>query len=186
MWDSNWTRTRTHLVHKRTLNHLNKRAKWLSCVASTHLYSAFDCMFLSFQVRVSDKDFQAFRFSDFHVRVSDIQATIECWFTLKGVRDMLRAYSQMHRTDKYSRHSPVIWPAWPNGWLFVYELSGCGFGSSCSHLNSRFRVCFEQGVPWHSGNYRVWIHSETRTWHDKNIQSVTVYAQQKTILKKSV
>ena len=30
---------------------------------------------------------------------------------------------------------------------------------------------FEQGVPWHSGNYRVRIHSETRTWHDKNIQS---------------
>ena len=26
-------------------------------------------------------------------------------------------------------------------------------------------------LPWHSGNYRVWIHSETRTWHDKNIQS---------------
>ena len=28
----------------------------------------------------------------------------------------------------------------------------------------------ECGVPWHSGNYRVWIHSETHTWHDKNIQ----------------
>ena len=26
--------------------------------------------------------------------------------------------------------------------------------------------------PWYSGNYRVWIHSETHTWHDKNIQSV--------------
>ena len=26
-------------------------------------------------------------------------------------------------------------------------------------------------VPWHSGNYRVLIHSETRTWHDKNMQS---------------
>ena len=23
---------------------------------------------------------------------------------------------------------------------------------------------------WHSSNYRVWIHSETPTWHDKNIQ----------------
>ena len=55
--------------------------------------------------------------------------------------------------------------------MFVYELSGCGFASSCSNLNFRFRACFEQGVPWHSGNYRVWIHSETRTWHDKNIQS---------------
>ena len=24
----------------------------------------------------------------------------------------------------------------PNGWVFVYELSGCGFESSCSHLNN--------------------------------------------------
>ena len=51
------------------------------------------------------------------------------------------------------------------------QLSGCSFESSCSHLNFRFRACFEEGVPWHSSNYRVWIHSETRTWHDKNIQS---------------
>ena len=29
----------------------------------------------------------------------------------------------------------------------VYELSGSGFESSCSHLNFRFRSCFEQGVP---------------------------------------
>ena len=24
-------------------------------------------------------------------------------------------------------------PVWLNGWVFVYELSGCGFESSCSH-----------------------------------------------------
>ena len=24
-------------------------------------------------------------------------------------------------------------PNWPNGWVLVYELSGCGFESSCSH-----------------------------------------------------
>ena len=58
-----------------------------------------------------------------------------------------------------------------SGWVFVYELSGSGFKSSCSRLNFRFRACFEQGVPWYSGNYRVWIHSKTRTWHDKNMQS---------------
>ena len=63
-------------------------------------------------------------------------------------------------------------PVWPNGWVHVYEQRGSGFESSCSHLNFRFHACFEQGVPWHSGNYRVCIHSETRTWHDKNIQSV--------------
>ena len=65
----------------------------------------------------------------------------------------------------------IYWPVWLSGWVFVYELSGCGFESSYSHLNFRFRACFEQGVPWHSGAHRVWIHSETPTWHDKNIKS---------------
>ena len=50
--DCNWTRTQNHLVLKRTLNHLAKLAKWLSCVLSTYLYGAFDCMFLSCHVRV--------------------------------------------------------------------------------------------------------------------------------------
>ena len=45
----------------------------------------------------------------------EIQATIECAFTLKRVREMTRTYSQMHRTDKYSEHSSIIWPVWPNG-----------------------------------------------------------------------
>ena len=45
----------------------------------------------------------------------DIQATIECGFTLKRVRDMIKTYSQMYRTDKYSQHSSIIWPAWLNG-----------------------------------------------------------------------
>ena len=54
--------------------------------------------------------------------------------------------------------------------VFVYELSGCGFESSCSHLNFRFRTSFEQGVPWNSGNSRVWIHSKARTWSDENLQ----------------
>ena len=36
---------------------------------------------------------------------------------------------------------------------------------------SDFAPASSKGVPRHSGNYRVWIHSETRTWHDKNIQS---------------
>ena len=50
----NGTRTRNHLVHKRTLNHLAKLAKLLNCVVSTYLYGAFDCMFLSCHVRVSE------------------------------------------------------------------------------------------------------------------------------------
>ena len=57
----------------------------------------------------------------------DIQATIESRFTLKLIRDMIITYSQIHRTDKHSQHSSMIWPVWLNGWVCVYELSGCGF-----------------------------------------------------------
>ena len=35
--------------------------------------------------------------------------------------------------------SEVIWPAWLNGWVFVYELSGCGFESSCNNP----KICIE-------------------------------------------
>ena len=59
-----------------------------------------------------------------------------------------------------------------NGWAFVYEISGCGIDSCCSYLNFRYRACFEQGAPWYSDNYRVYIHSKTWMWHDKkNTQS---------------
>ena len=52
--DCSWTRNHNHLVPKRTLNHLGKRAEWLSCFLSTYLYSSFNCMFLSCHVRVSE------------------------------------------------------------------------------------------------------------------------------------
>ena len=48
------SRTQNNLVLKRTLNHLAKLVKWLSCVLSTYLYGAFYCMFLSCHVRVSE------------------------------------------------------------------------------------------------------------------------------------
>ena len=53
---SDISKIRTHnlLVCKRTLNHLAQLAKWLSCVVSTYLYSAFNCTLLSCHVRVSE------------------------------------------------------------------------------------------------------------------------------------
>ena len=36
--------------------------------------------------------------------------TIECGFTLKLVCGMIITYNQVHRTDKYSQHSSIIWP----------------------------------------------------------------------------
>ena len=43
---------------------------------------------------------------------------------------------------------------------------------------SDFAPASSKGVPWHSDNYRLWIHSEMRTWHDKNIQSSIIYIWQ--------
>ena len=45
----------------------------------------------------------------------NILATIERGFTLKSIGDMIRTYNQMHHTDKYSKHSSIIWPDWLNG-----------------------------------------------------------------------
>ena len=108
----------------------------------------------------------------------DIKATIEGGFTLKCVCDMIRRSSQLHHTDKFSEHSSFIWSVWPNGWVFLCELTGSGFKCSWSHLNFTWRACFAKGVPWHSGNYSMRIHSETRTWHDKNIQSIRPYKKE--------
>ena len=53
-WMSRNSLTRNLLVCKRKLNRLAKLVKWLSCVVSTYLFGAFDCMFLLCHVRVSE------------------------------------------------------------------------------------------------------------------------------------
>ena len=58
MWslsDCNWNLTQNHLLRKRTLNHFEKRLKWVSCVLSTYLYGAIDCIFLSCHACISEK-----------------------------------------------------------------------------------------------------------------------------------
>ena len=40
----------------------------------------------------------------------------------------------MHCTDNHSQHSSITGPVWLNGWVLVYELSGCGFESCCSQV----------------------------------------------------
>ena len=52
--DCNWSQTQNCLVLKRTLNHLVKQAKWSTCVLTTYMYTAFDSMFFSCDVRVSE------------------------------------------------------------------------------------------------------------------------------------
>ena len=69
--DYNGTRIHYHLVHKRTLHHLAKLAKKLSCAVSTYLYDAFDCFFLGLSCVVNTYLYIAFDyvFLSWHVRV---------------------------------------------------------------------------------------------------------------------
>ena len=97
-----------------------------------------------------------------------IKIRVENYVTATGLEPTTTYIINEHSTIQPN------WRDWQNGWVFLYEISGCRFECSCSHLNFRFRACFEQEVPWHSGNYRVRIHSERRMWHDNNIQLITL------------
>ena len=62
----------------------------------------------------------------------------------KGIRNLIFSFRQntlqviieriFGALVKYSQLNSIIWPVWLNGWVFIYELSGCWFESSCSHL----------------------------------------------------
>ena len=68
----------------------------------------------------------------------------------------------MCHTDKYCEYTAQLF----GPLMFIYEVSECDIESSWCHWNFRYCSCFKQGVPWHLGNYRVYIYSETSMWHD--------------------
>ena len=150
-------RTHNHSVRKWTLIHLVKLTKWLSCVMGT---LSVWCIWLhvviisltSFSVSlhslVLKLQIEYLLWSSSSLTFSQI---IECRFTLKLEHDMIITCSQMHHTDKYFHHSSILWSVWLKGWVFVYELCGCGFKSCCSQLNFKNGTCLEQGFRWNSG-----------------------------------
>ena len=158
--DSNRIWTHNHLVPKQTHNHLAQLDKSLSRIVSICLYGSFDCMLLSYHIGILEwipillLSLKPQILSTSSKEFLDIPSTIDRWFTLKRECDMI-TYSQMHHTDNYSQQSSIIWPVWLNGWTFLYKLSSCGFESCRCHLIFTYCACLEQGVPWHSENYRV-------------------------------
>ena len=129
-----------------------------------------------FIYKLSDSGFESScchsqSFADFAAASSkeflDIQKTAECGFTLKRLvtwhKPIVKFNVQIstHNTaQSFGQFSQMVecFLQTKSFWVRV-------------QLTFKFRACFGQGVPWHPRNYRVWIHSETRTWHDKNIQS---------------
>ena len=119
---------------------LSQTGQMMSCVVSTYLYGAFHFMFgaiaLSYPppppfcfwwLIMKKRGWKLYRSPNPGPRgVWKCYSAmfLPCGFTLKHECDMIRTYSQMHHTDKYSQHSLIIWPFWLNGWVYVYELSG--------------------------------------------------------------
>ena len=63
-----------------------------------------------------------------------------------------------------------------------YEVIGSVFESRCCHLNFCYCTCFEQGVPWHSGNNRLrvdsfWKDSECRFTLKSVCDMIITYSQ---------
>ena len=110
--------------------------------------------------------------------VWQMDLSVRCGFTLKLVRDMIITYSQMHRKDKYSQQSSIIWPVWQNDWVFVCELSGCGSNLVAVTYTSDMAPASSKEFLDIQANYTVLIHSETRTWHDNKTRWNIVMFQQ--------
>ena len=79
---------------------------------------AFDCMILSCHVHIQSESTLLF----YRVQIHS-----------EYVRNMIKTYSQTHRSDKYSQHSSIIWCSFN-------ELSGCVFEPSCQHLKMLLNI----------------------------------------------
>ena len=105
--DSIRIRTHNHLVWKQTLNQI---VKWLSDV-----YKLSDCGFQSCCCHLN------LRFSTcLSKEFLDIQAAVECRFTLKLVHDMIMTYSQYFYERSDQNLSFIrTWPERPIFWWVV-------------------------------------------------------------------
>ena len=137
----------------------------MSCVVSTYLYGAFDCMFISCHVCVSEW------IHTLYLRGGPGTPYRKLAKSNWSLIDCNRPWSHNHLVCKRALGYLVKMAKWLNCWLLLCKLKRCGFESRCDHLSFRYRACFKQGVSWNSGNYRLWIQSEMRTWPDRNIQS---------------
>ena len=107
-----------------------KLAKWLSGVVSTSLYGAFECMFLSC-----------------HVRVSELIYTLwlpECQGTpcLKQARNLKLSDCNWTRTHNHlvRKRIPTIWPNWLNDLAVLWELICTVHLTICScHVTCAFQ-----------------------------------------------
>ena len=125
--------------------------KWLSYVVSTYLYGTFDCMFLECHVRVSE--------------------WIRSWHD-RSIKSNT-PYRQVLITQLNHLASLAKWliARLQTKWLWVRV--------PWQSLKRKISRLFQARSSLTFSNYRLWIHSETRMWNDKNIKSLTTLFRKK-------
>ena len=93
--DMNQIRTHDHLVGKQRLNHLVKLAKWFSCVVSTYLYGAIDCMLLPCPGR-------ALEWIDTQVNVKELLTQSRQYTWSLSDRNEIRTHNYLIRKRKHN------------------------------------------------------------------------------------
>ena len=61
-----------------------------------------------------------------HVRVSEWMHTYSCLNVKELLARSRREIWSLSDCNWTRTHNHLVWPVWLNGWVFVYELSGCG------------------------------------------------------------
>ena len=96
-------------------------------------YLSVQCIWL-YVIIMSRTSFRVNPHSIVCLNVKEILAWSRCY--IRSLRDInineIRTHN--HLVPKYSQQSAIIWPVWLHGWVFVYELNGCGFKFRCSHI----------------------------------------------------
>ena len=99
----------------------------------------FDCQFLSSHIRVLELIYS--------LQLSECQGTflLETSPTFEAYVTVLEFEARATQLLNEHSTSQPNWPVWINGWVFVYELSGCGCESRCSHLRYQ-KFCDETQI----------------------------------------
>ena len=112
--DSNKIRTQNNLVCKRTLNHLAKLAKWLSCVAihRTDKYSKWlsvrlQTKWLWVRILLLSLKLQIWRLLLARSSLTFRQCVFECVFTLKFIRDRIITHSHFDHHFQFSNNPKI-------------------------------------------------------------------------------
>ena len=129
------------------LNHLAELVKWFDCVVSTYLYDAFDCIFLSCLTYAFQSE-------------STVYSCLNVKELLGWKRCDVWSFSDCNGSRTQNHH---LFPK-----RTLNHLAKLAKWLSCTvYLRQLYIGCECLSVRCISGNSRVWIHSEMRTWHDK-------------------